>query len=371
MHWLALGSWSAVGWFLRAYPVCRTHPGCIKWKFRFNQFGGPDVIGKGPLFMKTVLRLAPALLAGVLSSAQPTSTPSNAISLAGSGYSVPSSGLAVAPGQVIVLQVYGVTTAINSPIVPVLGPNGYPLTLAGILVGLIQGKAATVTNLQLRGIYQTNCIAPCSPVTGITLQIPFELESNYAAAGDPPPQLRISQNGTVVGGVTLVPVTDNVHVLNTCDYDQIYISAAFSVPQNVCAAVVMGGAGIYLNSLYNLARGGDELATWVFGMGATTAPAANCCTSPDQLGKLIQPFLLNFDFRPNATASPAVPSYGVTAAPLFAAYVGGGDYQVNFAVPPVPAGLPECDGVKIKSNLTVTISGPNSYDAAQICVAVQ
>jgi hypothetical protein len=161
--------------------------------------------------MTTVLRLAPALLAVVLCSAQPTSTPSNAISVAGSGYSVPSSARAVAPGQVIVLQVYGVTTAINSPIAPVPGPNGYPLSLAGISVDLIQGKAGTVTNLQLRGIYQTNCIAPCSSVTGITLQVPFELESNYVAAGDPSPQLRISQSGTPVGGVSLIPVTDNVH----------------------------------------------------------------------------------------------------------------------------------------------------------------
>jgi hypothetical protein len=53
---------------------------------------------------------------------------------------------------------------------------------------------------------------------------------------------------------------------------------------------------------------------------------------------------------------------------MFAAYVGAGLYQVNFAIPPIPAGVPACDGSKIKSNLTVTISGPNSYDAAQICV---
>ena len=320
--------------------------------------------------MNTVLRLAPALLVVALSSAQPTQTPSVAISLAGTGYSAPSSALTVAPGQVIVFQVYGVTTAINSPIAAVPGPSGLPLTLAGISVDLIQGKAATVTNLPLRGIYQINCVAPCSQVTGITLQIPFELGSN-AALGDPSPQLRISQNGTPAGEVSLIPVTDKVHVLNTCDDDQIYISAAFSVPQNVCAPAVIGGTGLYLNSLYNLARGGDELAMWLFGMGAITTPAANCCSSPDQLGTPIQPFLLNFDFRPNATASPAVPGYGVTAAPLFAAHVGEGTYQVNFVVPPVPAGLPACDGVKIKSNLTVTISGPSSYDAAQICVAVQ
>ena len=75
--------------------------------------------------MNTVLRIAPALLVVVLSSAQPTSTPSSAINLAGSGYSFPSSALAVAPGQVIVLQVYGVTTAITSPIVPVDGPTAF------------------------------------------------------------------------------------------------------------------------------------------------------------------------------------------------------------------------------------------------------
>ena len=54
--------------------------------------------------------------------------------------------------------------------------------------------------------------------------------------------------------------------------------------------------------------------------GAKTQQAANCCVSPDQLSR------------------------------------------------PVPAGLPACDGVRIKSNLTVTVTGPNSSDAAQICV---
>jgi len=64
-----------------------------------------------------------------------------------------------------------------------------------------------------------------------------------------------------------------------------------------------------------------------------------------------------------------VAGFGVTASPLFAAYSGAGTYQVNFQVPQIPAGLPACDGQKIKSNLTVTISGSNSFDAAQICVA--
>jgi hypothetical protein len=124
-----------------------------------------------------------------------------------------------------------------------------------------------------------------------------------------------------------------------------------------------------LNSLYNLAHGGDELVMWLYGLGAKTEQLAGCCNTPDQLSKPTQPFELNFDFRPNAPASPAVAGFGLTASPLFAAYIGVGTDQVNFKLPPTPAGLLACDGQKIKSNLTITISGSNSFDAAQICVA--
>ncbi len=66
-----------------------------------------------------------------------------------------------------------------------------------------------------------------------------------------------------------------------------------------------------------------------------------------------------------------MPGYGLTGKPLLA--VGapwGGLYQVNFIVPPPPAGtiLAECDGKIIRSNLTVTLSGINSFDSASFCV---
>jgi hypothetical protein len=262
--------------------------------------------------------------------------------------------------------VHGITARIDSNLAPVPGPSGFPHVLNGISVDLLQGKAATATSLELRAAYQIHCVDPCSPVTGITLQIPFELETDAGINGDPNPQLRISENGKPVGGVLLLPVTDNMHVMNTCDDSQVYISAAYSVPQSVCADVVMVGNA--LNSLYNLAHGGDELAVWIYGMGAITPQAPDCCSSPDQLAKPMQMITLNYDFRPNAPAFPVVPGFGLTSAPLFVAYAGT-PYQVNFAVPQVPAGLPACDGVKIKSNLTITFTGPNSSAAAQICVA--
>jgi len=297
-------------------------------------------------------------------SAQLSSVDAGAITLASSGYQVPASGLEVAPGQLVVLHINGIATTIPNNIAAVPDSSGFPHVLAGISVDLVQGMNAAATALGLHAVYQTHCLEPCSAVTGITLQIPFELESDFVSKGDPVPYLRISENGKSVGAVSLRPVTDNIHVLNTCDDTQVYISAAASMPQDICAPVVMVGGA--LNSLYNLAHGGDELAVWLYGMGAILQQSTGCC-SPGQVPQPAQAFQLNFDYRPNAPASPVVPGFGLTATPLFTGYVGT-PYQLNFAVPPVPAGLLACDGVRIKSNLTVTITGPNSSDAAQICV---
>jgi hypothetical protein len=317
--------------------------------------------------MNSVSRCAViALLSAALCAAQ-QGPAAGTIVLAGGGYQIPAMSLAVAPGQVIVFHMTGITTAINGNVVATPGPNGLPTVLDGISVDLIQGQAGTVTSLPLTALYQAHCIDPCSPVTGITLQIPFTLESNYGTNNDPAPALRVSENGTPVGAVSLAPVSDNLHVINTCDDSQVNVPAAVSVPADVCAPAVMVGDA--LNSLYDLAHGGDELAVWLYGLGAITAQAPGCCVTPDQLSKPVESFQLSFDFRPNAPAFPVTPGFGLTAAPLFAAYVGGGQYQINFAVPTVPAGLPACDGVTIKSNLTVTITGLNSYDAAQLCVA--
>jgi hypothetical protein len=291
--------------------------------------------------MQTFFRFAALLLAVALCPAQTTPAVHNDIILAAPGYRVPPAALDVAPGQLIVLHVHGIVTSIDSNIAPIPGPAGYPHDINGISVDLIQGKAATATSLELRGAYQTHCMQPCTTLTGITLQIPFTLATGFGVTGDPIPYLRISENGKAVGGVSLHPVTDNVHALNTCDDTQVYISAAYSVPQNACFHAVMVGNA--LNSLYNLAHGGNELAVWLYGMGAKTDAAPDCCTSPEQLSRPVQPFLLNYDFRPNAPAFPAQSGFGQTSAPLFAAYIGGGIYQVNFQVPPVPPDTPACD----------------------------
>lgn len=62
--------------------------------------------------------------------------------------------------------------------------------------------------------------------------------------------------------------------------------------------------------------------------------------------------------------------FGLTGKPFLSVGYPGGLYQVNFMVPPIPAGLnlPRCDGERVRSNLTITISGINSMDSASFCV---
>jgi hypothetical protein len=62
---------------------------------------------------------------------------------------------------------------------------------------------------------------------------------------------------------------------------------------------------------------------------------------------------------------------GIAGTPVYAAGAEDtGLYQVNFTIPPLPAALqlPLCDGANITSNLTVTLAGAASMDAAKLCV---
>jgi uncharacterized protein (TIGR03437 family) len=60
----------------------------------------------------------------------------------------------------------------------------------------------------------------------------------------------------------------------------------------------------------------------------------------------------------------------VRPGPLYSGLVPGyvGLYQINFIVPPPPAGTQSCSGT-VQSNLTVSVGGLASFDGAGICVA--
>ena len=97
--------------------------------------------------MNTLFRFVLAVLCTAASAAEQQPSGANAIVFAAEEYQIPPLSLAVAPGQVVVLHVHGVTADLSSPIQGVPGPSGLPATLGGISVDLIQGQAGTVTSL--------------------------------------------------------------------------------------------------------------------------------------------------------------------------------------------------------------------------------
>jgi len=114
---------------------------------------------------------------------------------------------------------------------------------------------------------------------------------------------------------------------------------------------------------------GETLVLWAYGLGAPTHPIpAGCCSIPEQLPLLEQPFVLNFRYPDTNVDPKSRVIAGV--APVYAGMVGGGLYQIHFVVPPTPSALPLCGGFS-HGNLSVQIAGPHSSDTTTVCVQPQ
>jgi uncharacterized protein (TIGR03437 family) len=288
----------------------------------------------------------------------------NGLALAGYGYDVPKSVVVAAPGQVIVVSVYGIHTVIPIP----LGDNSLPKQIGGMSVTLTQPHGPSPLPVSLFGIQQTACPpqTACAPVTSISLLMPFELIPETPALGAVPPLLTIQENGTTTGQIQVLPVPDSVHMLNSCDQTLIYMSAASELPRGTCAPMVLHAHGPLVTAQHPAAPG-EILVMFAYGLGATEPlpSSAHCC-----LLLTVEKFDLNFDFRPNAPPTRNVAGTGIGGIPLFTGLIFGGVYQINFAVPLFPDGKapPPCGTDRVTSNLTVTLSA-SSVDAAQLCIA--
>ncbi len=280
------------------------------------------------------------------------------ISVAGFGYRKPGNAITAAPGQVMIVSVFGITARIPEPVFPV-AVNGLPTEVAGISAEFVQGPVSV--QLEIRGVQQSPCPAsgPCSPSTSLTIQIPYELNPDSAS----PALLRISEHSVAAADVALNGVTDSVHVINTCDQTGIYLSLAAEVPAGSCVPMVMHARGPRVSSSAP-AVPGEELVVWVYGLGAVEHPIPEpCCASPDQLPLAVQPVNVNLSY---ADAGRFPLKRLARVVPDYAGMVGSGIYQVQFAVPAVPADMSPCSYKT--GNLFIEVSGPNSADTAQVCV---
>jgi uncharacterized protein (TIGR03437 family) len=290
-------------------------------------------------------------------------TTSSSPALLGAGFSNPFP-ITVAPGQLLTLYVQpgaGYNSS-SSPTVSAAFWNG----TASEAMPVVQTAQAT-----------SPCsVAPspvvCTNVLAVTVQIPLDVPLSTAIVVRLPGAVAVSVNGLETPYVAAQAWPDHVHILTACDVI-VSPTAAPNFLQIPCAPIITHADGTPV-SVGSPAVAGEELVAYATGLGQTNPPLttgqAAAASSPT-----VSSFNLDFNYRPNALATDPLPTAAV--APFAGATQGYiGLYQINFIVPPPPAGLQPCTSLVvsnelvsgINSNLTVSVGSIFSFDGAGICV---
>lgn len=320
----------------------------------------------------------------------PLSLPAQSV-ITRAGYSLPAD-VSVAPGQVITLFADGVGKSLTQRVRAPAGP--WPTTLAGISVTLNQYTERLIPILEVRPV--STCMLgvlpdfkpPCAALAAITVQMPFDLVPLCILCGSPfvvpPARLFVSENGQTGAALDLNTLRDQFHILTACDV----LIPSGQTPINLsglpCPPMVTHADGTLVSGVQP-ALPGEPITAWAVGLGYTNlfaiANTGQPSTTPLPLARTPE---IDYSFRPNAlpvrprpTVSPAIfPNPFAVYAGLAPGFVGL--YQINFSVPPAPAGTQPCTlqarsllgSNAIESNLTVSFGGEYSFDGAGICVAI-
>jgi hypothetical protein len=225
----------------------------------------------------------------------------------------------------------------------------------------------------------------CGRITAVTVQVPLEIQPYcwlcQTPVAAPPFIVREEASDSTTTYVDGISLADQIHVLTACDTLSSWMPIRhFNGTGLPCRPMVTHGNGSLVTAKVP-AQPGEELVAYAVGLGQTDPPA--------KTGEIVTaaapaatPITLDFNYRPNALPTQPVAANstrGTAIRPLYAGSTPGyvGLYQVNFVVPPVPAGILPCvdvtknylPGDVVQSNLTVSIGGASSFDGAGICVA--
>ena len=274
----------------------------------------------------------------------------------------------VAPGQVITVFVTGignVTQKYSAGSLPL------PTMLGGISASLDE-LGVTITAAPILAVFpfsacQANIAPqPCGTITAVTLQIPFELQSNTGRSGPPfLAFLTISDQLGHAASMELSPAFDQIHVV---DFFDTILGGDMSQPGSGVGVVTHADGSLVSTS--KPAQPGEELVMYAVGLGATNPLVKTGAASPAPPVPTAQTFSLNFDYRQNAALpgpSSASPLFH-PPSPVFAGLTPGfaGLYQINFVVPAPAYRVAPC--TVSANNLTVTLAGATSFDGVAICV---
>lgn len=274
------------------------------------------------------------------------------------GYSNPAP-VAVAPGQVITLFAY-TKTRLDKAIVA-SGPT-LPTTLGGFSVSLSQTfstSAMAVPILSVTPSQTCSAVVPeiCTAYTAISVEIPFELVPNAARSRLPENSatLTISDNGDRGEPMALHPVSDRIHIVDSCD-------TPLNPQTGPCGPVFQHDDGTPVTA-EKPALAGETIALQAYGLGYADSRVPTGAASPSPAVS-VSGVAIDFRFG----TDPPVTRPDAEASTLSAQLVPGsvGLYQLAFTVPAVPEGTPACSAVT--TNLTVVIARGASFHSAGLCV---
>lgn len=306
------------------------------------------------------------LLSVSLCSAQ---TPSPATALVGAGFANPFP-IAVAPGQLLTLFVQ--SSAITNPF-------GFPLSAVfwnGSADEAMPVLEVNQTNAACTGSSNT----ACANLLAVTVQIPFDAPTIAAVPGFAvvPSSIAVAINGVKSSYFGVQPAPNQVHILTACD---VVVGGSPSFPAIrglPCAPMITHSDGTQVSAILP-AKAGEELVAYATGLGQTNPPLT-LGQPAAQSSPTVAAFNLDFNYRANALATAPGAVGSTVTGPLFTGATKGftGLYQINFIVPPPPAGVSPCvdfavpavnvPGTIVQSNLTVSIGSNFSFDGAGICV---
>jgi uncharacterized protein (TIGR03437 family) len=279
--------------------------------------------------------------------------------------------LPVAPGQLLTLFVQ-------------TGGGLSPVTSFDVSAVLSSGADQPMPVLQVNQA-NTGCNAPvssqCPEVLAVTVQVPFGIVVICPFCATPvlsvAASITVSVNGVKTPSVAVQPLQDQIHLLTICDVI-VAGTSSFSLNGGLpCTPMITHADGRVVSNILP-AKSGEELVAYATGLGQTN-PQLTVGRPASQASPTVTTFGIDFNYRVNALATEPGAVGAPATSPLFTGATKGyvGLYQINFIVPPPPAGLQPCVdnataliafGNYVRSNLTVSIGSTFSFDGGGICV---
>ena len=301
--------------------------------------------------------------------------------LVSAGYSLPEHPQ-LAPGQYITLFYSSIGLLPGGQPRSATADAPLPTLLAGLSAQIIQDRSlfnVPLSKVSQKNVCDNGVTGPACLLTSVTVQIPFEIAADptrdpQSGAVTPAPPARITfyADGQLVAVSPFQPVTDNAHVLTTCDLQadpQAGISCdrmAFhrnNTPADAASPAAKGETiGVLLYGL------GQTSPAAVTGEGALPGYFVTDLFGVPRVTASFTPFVNALASTPRSGHAPDTSevSATITQASLLAGKVGL--YELAITVPDSLTPPIACGGT-VRSNYILSVNTSQGTERIPICIA--